>query len=85
MTPHTNFRCDVIPNMLPVGHNFYFPRACHLRDDLILLKSVEMSPLERNIHGFQAELGGPHPVSHSDMGLGQACEHGCSTKLGTQL
>lgn len=66
MTPHTNFRCDVIPNMLPVGHNFYFPRACHLRDDLIFLKSVEMSPLEGNICGFEAELGGAHPVSHSD-------------------
>lgn len=86
MTPHTNFRGDVIPNMLPVGHNFYFPRACHLTDDLILLKSVEISPLERNMHGFQAELGGPRPVSHSDTWVwGRHVEHGCSAKLGTQL
>lgn len=86
MTSHTNFRCDVIPNMLPVGHNFYFLRACHLRDDLILLKSVKMSPLERNYHGSQAEPGGPHAVSHSDTWVwGRHVKHGRSAKLETQL
>jgi len=56
MTSHTNFKCDIIPNMLPVGHHLYFTGVCHLSDHLILLKPVDTCPFERNDHWFQAWL-----------------------------
>lgn len=52
MTSHTNIRRDVIPHYTACWTSFH--GACHLRDDLIPLKSVETYPLERHDHCFQA-------------------------------
>lgn len=90
LTSCTNFRYDVIPHMLPVGHNFCFTRACHLRDDLILLKSVETCLLERNTIVFKHSWIGPYAVTWTfklrHMVLeGRHAGHHCLNKLGTLL